>query len=66
MTHPANFNLPPGVTARDVEGPEMVECPNPLCQDGKLTDWDGDDHCVGDNCPTCHGSGEVPKEKEQP
>lgn len=53
-------NLPPGVTVRDVSGHQMVDCPNPECDDGKV--FEGDRYR---DCTVCGGSGEVRKESNE-
>ena len=57
----SNFNLPPGVTARDVSGPEMVPCEE--CDSGEIEVCEGGFVVDKAKCPTCGGTGEVRKEK---
>jgi len=61
-----NFNLPPGTTASDVSSKVMVECPNPNCDEGWVKEVEEEKFTHTYKCPTCHGTGEVVKTKEQP
>lgn len=56
-------NLPPGVLARDLD-PKMVECPNPLCDEGQVHQEDDNGTKWTDRCPTCEGQGEVPASEQ--
>lgn len=57
----SKFNMPPGVTMRDVD-PPMVKCGD--CVDGMVRSGDINDDLTDMLlvCQRCGGSGEIPKE----
>jgi DnaJ-class molecular chaperone len=56
-----NWNLPPGVTARDLD-PVMVECPD-CCGRGEFLQAGDITRENTKSCDRCGGTGEIPKER---